>query len=157
MFFPEPGNKHYVVRDDANDPLSAYSRFGFELDDAEWPTVEHYYQGMKFEKGPIRDAIRIAENAAQAVKLAKANKKAVRKDWDDVRKVMMTRAIYIKCRTHPEVAAALLKTGTDKIVENSMYDYYWGCGRDGRGHNTYGVVLMAVRDKLLQEQGSVQG
>ena len=64
----------------------------------------------------------------------------------------MTRGFYIKCRTHPEVAKALLATDTRKIVESSMYDYYWGCGRDGRGHNTYGKVLMAVRDKLKTEE-----
>ena len=66
---------------------------------------------------------------------------------------MMTRAVYIKCRTHEEVAAALLATGDQQIVESSQYDYYWGCGRDGRGHNAFGKVLMAVRDKLKQEQG----
>ena len=38
-----------------------------------------------------------------------------------------------------------------------MYDYYWGVGRDGRGHNVFGKVLMAVRDKLMQEQDAVQG
>ena len=31
MFFPDPGKKHYVDRTDVNDPLSSYSRFGFEL------------------------------------------------------------------------------------------------------------------------------
>jgi ribA/ribD-fused uncharacterized protein len=64
----------------------------------------------------------------------------------------MTRGIYIKCRTHKEAADALLETGDQKIVESSQYDYYWGCGRDGRGHNTYGRVLMAVRDKLREER-----
>ena len=64
----------------------------------------------------------------------------------------MTRGIYIKCRTHTEVADALLATGDQKIVESSQYDYYWGCGRDGRGHNTYGNVLMAVREKLQKER-----
>jgi predicted NAD-dependent protein-ADP-ribosyltransferase YbiA (DUF1768 family) len=32
-----------------------------------------------------------------------------------------------------------------------MYDYYWGVGRDGRGYNVFGKVLMAVRDKLMEE------
>jgi ribA/ribD-fused uncharacterized protein len=60
----------------------------------------------------------------------------------------MTRAVYLKCRTHPEVAQQLLQTGQRRLVENSQYDYYWGCGRDGRGFNTFGEVLMDVRDKL---------
>ena len=157
MFFPDPGKKHYVDRTDVNDPLSSYSRFGFELDDAEWPSVEHYFQGMQFEVGEIREAIRAAETPDKAVKLAKSNKRKIRKDWKDVQQVMMTRAVYTKCRTHPEVAEVLLKTGADKILESSMFDYYWGCGRDGRGHNIYGKLLMSVRDKLLQERADAAG
>ena len=63
----------------------------------------------------------------------------------------MIRGIYIKCRTHADVAKALFETDDQKIVESSQFDYYWGCGRDGRGHNTFGKVLMAVRDKLREE------
>jgi ribA/ribD-fused uncharacterized protein len=69
---------------------------------------------------------------------------------------MMTRAVYTKCRTHQDVADLLLATGDKQIVETSTYDYYWGCGRDGRGHNTFGKVLMSVRDKLIQERESAQ-
>jgi ribA/ribD-fused uncharacterized protein len=152
MFSSETENRYYVFRGDVNNPLSAYSRLGFKLDGAEWPSVEHYYQGMKFEEGEMREAIRSTDHPSKAAKLAKANKKLVRKDWKEVRRVMMTRAVYIKCRTHQAVADLLLKTGTRQIVETTMYDYYWGCGRDGRGHNVFGKVLMDVRDKLIQEQ-----
>jgi ribA/ribD-fused uncharacterized protein len=152
MFSSKSDDRYYVVRTDVDNPLSAYSKFGFELDGAEWPSVEHYYQGMKFEQGELRDSIRSADHPAKAAKLAKANKKLIRRDWSQVRQVMMTRAVYTKCRTHQAIADMLLDTGDQQIVETSVYDYYWGCGRDGRGHNTYGVVLMAVRDKLMQER-----
>jgi ribA/ribD-fused uncharacterized protein len=56
----------------------------------------------------------------------------------------------MKCRSHAEVASALLKTGDKTIVENSQYDYYWGCGRDGRGENRYGKILMDIRTKLSE-------
>ena len=107
---------------------------------------------MKFEDGEIRESIRSADHPAEASKLAKANKKWVRKDWSQVRQVMITRAVYTKCRTHQEIADLLLSTGGKHIVESTMYDYYWGVGRDGRGHNVFGKVLMAVRDKLMQEK-----
>jgi ribA/ribD-fused uncharacterized protein len=107
---------------------------------------------MKFEEGEIRESIRSSDHPAEASKLAKANKKLVRKDWSQVRQVMMTRAVYTKCRTHREIADLLLSTGDKHIVESTMYDYYWGVGRDGRGHNVFGIVLMAVRDKLTEEQ-----
>ena len=148
MFSSVKKDPYYISRDDVNHPLASCSKLGFQLDDAEWPSAEHYYQAMKFEAGKLREAIRQADHPKKAKELADANKKLVRKDWTQVREVMMTRAIYIKCRTHESVAEALLATGEKKIIENSQYDYFWGCGRDGRGNNTYGKVLMAVRDKL---------
>lgn len=149
------GNRYLVARTDVNHPLSAYSKLGFELDGVEWPSVEHYYQGMKFEEGEIRESILSADHPAKASKLAKANRKLVRKDWQQVRQVMMTRAVYTKCRTHREVADLLLSTGDKHIVEATMYDYYWGVGRDGRGHNVFGKILMSVRDKLKQERDAM--
>lgn len=140
----------YVSRSDPTNPLAAFSKHGFILDDAEWPSVEHYYQGMKFEDEALRERIRAAANPSDAQAIAKEHKRALRDDWKKVRETVMTRGVYIKCRSHPEVARALLKTGEEKLVENSQYDYFWGCGRDGRGENRYGQVLMAVRGKLRE-------
>ncbi|MGD1983079.1 MAG: NADAR family protein [Chromatiaceae bacterium] len=153
MFFNTPESEPlYVSRSDDSHPLSSYSSLGFFLDDADWPTLEHYYQGMKFTDSGQRKAIRDTPSPEDARQLARKHVRAVREDWKEIRRTVMTRGVYIKCRTHPAVAKALLMTDSTKIVENSMYDYYWGCGRDGRGHNTYGEVLMAVREKLRAEQ-----
>ena len=94
--------------------------------------------------------IRSTDHPEKASKLAKANKKLVRKDWSQIRQVMMTRAVYTKCRTHHAVADLLLKTGAKQIVETTMYDYYWGCGKDGSGLNKLGQILEAVRAILRQ-------
>jgi len=153
MFFTKnESDPLYVSRSDDDNPLSSYSAHVFHLEDADWPTVEHYYQGMKFEDLDQREAIRNCSSPDEAAKLAWKHAGAVRKDWKAVRETIMTRGMYIQCRTHPAVAQALLETGEQKIVETSQFDYYWGCGRDGRGHNTYGKLLMAVRDKLKAEQ-----
>ncbi len=64
----------------------------------------------------------------------------------------MTRAVYTKCRTHPNIARELLATGDETLVDNNQYDYFWGCGRDRRGNNAYGKALMNVRAKLREEQ-----
>jgi len=45
---------------------------------------------------------------------------------------------------------ALLDTQEEQLVENSQYDYFWGCGRDRRGDNHYGKVLMGIRSKLAE-------
>jgi ribA/ribD-fused uncharacterized protein len=150
LFTPPPQNNQYLSRQDVNNPLSSYSKFSFHLDDADWPSSEHYYQAMKFEDADIREQVRLASDPAQAEKIAKKHKKQIRKDWDKIKETVMTRGTYIKCRTHGEVAKALLETGDKTIVENSQFDYYWGCGRDGRGTNTYGKILMDVRAKLSE-------
>ncbi len=142
----------YVSRLDTGNPLSTVSAHAFHLDGADWPTLEHYYQGMKFEDPAQREAIRASATPERARELAQGRPKAVRKDWKTIRETVMTRGVYIKARTHAEVAKALLMSDGHRLVENAQFDYYWGCGRDGRGHNTYGKVLMAVREKLKTGQ-----
>ena len=150
IFNVTPSNDVYVSRQDVTDPLSSYSKFGFFLDDADWPSAEHYYQAMKFDDAAIREQIRQAPHPMEAAKLAKQYKKHTRKDWDKVKATVMTRGTYTKCRSHEEVARALRKTADKNIVENSLYDYYWGCGRDGRGENRYGRILMDIRAKFSE-------
>ena len=142
----------YLSRSDVNEPLSSFSRHGFTLDDLLWPSVEHYFQAMKFEDPVYREVVRSADHPRKARRLGRSRLKRLRADWKRVRRVVMVRAVYMKCRTHPEIAARLLSTGSRKLVENNSYDYFWGCGRDRRGYNQYGRVLMTVREKLREEQ-----
>ena len=152
IFNVPPTNNLYVSRTDVNNPLSTCSKYGFHLDDADWPSAEHYYQAMKFEDSAIREEIRLASHPMDTPKISKRYKKQIRKDWERIKETVMTRGTYIKCRTHQEVARALLETGDKKIVENSQFDYYWGCGRDGRGENRYGKILMDIRKKLSESE-----
>jgi ribA/ribD-fused uncharacterized protein len=151
LFTADKSEKYTLSHLDPTHPLASYSKHRFELDGTEWPSVEHYYQAMTFEDEAYREQIRTTPHPADATKLGKSKKHGCRKDWDKVKETYMTRGTYIKCRTHPEVAEALLATGDMKIIETSQYDYYWGCGRDTRGHNVYGKVLMNVRGQLKSE------
>jgi ribA/ribD-fused uncharacterized protein len=151
---PQEHNSIFLSRSDTNEPLSSFSRFGFELEGVEWPSVEHYFQAMKFEDPAYREKIRAAQHPKQARRLGRTRFRKIRQDWSSLRRVVMTRAIYTRCRTHETIANALLASGDKHLVENSQYDYFWGCGRDRRGHNSYGQVLMDVRDKLREERPS---
>jgi ribA/ribD-fused uncharacterized protein len=154
MFSGNSNPAIYVSKDDLTHLLSACSRHAIELDGAQWPSVEHYYQAMKFDDAALREAIRLAEHPFDARKVAKKNRRKMRPDWVDRKITIMTRGLYVKCRTHEAVAAALLATGDANIVETSQYDYFWGCGRDQRGDNSYGKVLMGVRARLRELQDS---
>ena len=148
-------NTIYLSRFDENEPLSTYSNHGFDLEGQYWPTVEHYYQAMKFAMPEYREQIRNAETPAIATELGHDRKQKRQKDWKKNRMLMMIRAIYTKCHTYSHIAEKLLSTGNDMIMENSQYDYFWGCGRDRLGRNTYGKVLINVRNKIREERNNL--
>jgi len=146
-----PDDAVFLSRSDDTQLLGTFIPYSFELDNALWPTVEHYYQGLKFNCKDKQALIRLATSPAKARKMGRKRHKSFRKDWQQVREIVMTRAIYIRCRTYPILAEALIETGERMLVENSNYDYHWGTGRDRRGNNAYGKVLMNIRSKLVQE------
>ena len=143
----------FTSRTDTDSPLSTFVAYSFDLEGRVWPTVEHYFQGMKFSDLARQEKVRAAATPMEARKLGRKRHKSFRSDWKQVRETIMTRGVYIRARTHSELAEALLDTGDQKIVENSNFDYFWGCGRDRRGENAYGRVLMNVRAKLRETQG----
>jgi ribA/ribD-fused uncharacterized protein len=151
LFPPDTTDAVYLSRSDPLHEFGTFSRHSIFLEDQEWPSVEHYYQAMKFDDADYRERIRHADHPRKARKLGRSRWKKRRRDWKQIKVTVMTRGVYIKCRTYPEIAEALLATGGQTLVENSNYDYFWGCGRDRRGENRYGKVLMNVRDKLREE------
>ena len=94
MFRSHDPNTVLVSRVDSSNPLASHSKHGFVLDDAEWPSVEHYYQAMKFEDPVLREEIRTAPHPALAAKLARKRRRRVHKGWDDVKEAYMTRGPY---------------------------------------------------------------
>ena len=152
LFPNQTEDNFYFSMNDVNELLSRNSAHPIKLDDKEWPSVEHYFQAMQFESTAYQEKIRTAVSSDHAIKLGKTWFKKKRRDLKQVRTVLMTRALYIKCRTYPDISKRLIDIEPEKIVENSQFDYFWGCGRDHRGHNHYGKVLMNVRDKLLSEK-----
>lgn len=122
----------------------------FDLDGHRWPTAEHYYQAMKYPDRPRFNDILQAPTVALARKHGRGWLKRKRSDWPQVRTTVMTRALYTQAQIYPDFAEALLATGDRSIVEISQYDYFWGVGRDQRGDNHYGKILMKLRDKLRE-------
>jgi ribA/ribD-fused uncharacterized protein len=128
--------------------FSNFAPFGIDLDDARWPTVEHYYQAQKFADPQLRKTIRKAEKPVIAKSLADKNKAAIRPDWDAVKDEVMYRAVKRKFELHAQLRELLLATGEEDIVECAPNDYYWGVGRDGTGQNRLGKIIERIRAEL---------
>ena len=127
--------------------LSNFAPFWIDLDDARWPTVEHYYQAQKFTDPNLRHSIRQAEKPIIAKNLADENKAAIRPDWDAVKDEVMYRAVRRKFELHPELKAMLLATGEEDIAEANPADSYWGVG-GGAGLNKLGKIMARIRGEL---------
>ena len=133
------------------------------LDGETWPTAEHFYQAQKSDHPDYRAAIRAAVSPGRAKRLSappdaprrvshnswfRKNGVTPRADWHEVKLDIMRRADWAKYSQNPELARMLLATGSAELIEDSPFDLFWGTGRDGRGQNWAGRVLMEVRERL---------
>ena len=119
-----------------------------------WPTVEHYYQAMKFPQDPAwQEEIRMASTPAKAKKMGLSRDHPVRGDWEAIRERVMRTALEAKFRQNPVQLSLLQETGAARIEDTSVGDLYWGTGplRGGasQGKNRLGALLEQIR-KLLR-------
>lgn len=69
----------------------------------------------------------------------------LRVDWDDVRIPLMLHILRAKF-SNPGLMQELQDTGTSYLVHQAPWDNFWGNGRDQRGTNQLGKLLMAIRE-----------
>ena len=78
--------------------LSNFYPHGFEDDNGlYWPTVEHYFQAMKFagdEYFDYREQIRLNPSPARAKKLGQTRDYPLRDDWEKVKEEVMLYALW---------------------------------------------------------------
>jgi len=141
----------HFSRWDSDSPFSTVADYTFELDGCHWKTAEHYYQASKFKGLPYAETIMAAETAEASYALGNRWLKRKVRDWKASRQLYMTRALYRRVIEYPQVKVALLATGDTLLVETSLYDHFWGLGRDQRGDNTLGKIWMDIRKKLHSE------
>lgn len=140
----------------------------------EWPTVEHFYQAQKFSGVSATAAeealerIRLAGSPEAAARtgrtLQRTSPELIRADWGDVKVEVMRAALRAKLTRHAAVRELLLSTaggdaegrggggggaGRMVVLEDSPCDAVWGVGRDGKGGNLLGKLLMELRDSEM--------
>jgi ribA/ribD-fused uncharacterized protein len=115
-----------------------------------YKTIEHYYQAQKTIDAVEQHNITQAPTAAAAQKLGKVVK--LREDWDRVKLNIMYRGLIAKFTQHDELKTLLLSTVGQDIEEVVPWDNFWGTGRDGKGANHLGRMLMVLRHRLENEE-----
>eukprot|EP01006_Ploeotia_vitrea_P024601 TRINITY_DN57433_c0_g1_i1.p1 TRINITY_DN57433_c0_g1~~TRINITY_DN57433_c0_g1_i1.p1 ORF type:complete len:550 (+),score=47.83 TRINITY_DN57433_c0_g1_i1:40-1689(+) len=120
-----------------------YSLF---LEGVEWPSINHYYQAMKFTDNDVQEKIRAAPDPFEASYLGKNRAWGIhmRDNWDTERVEYMHRGLAAKFTQNEAAEKALLSTGNDKIVCYNDTDPFWG----SPGENELGKLLEKVRSKI---------
>ena len=138
----------------------------------EWKSVEHYFQASKFSGEDNKENIEYIEEIQQAKTPAISKKLGsikkpkngarLREDWnkdtteklDDgtilkLKDLVMLQGLTYKFDSHPEIKEKLIKTYPSILIEESKTDSYWGNGKDGKGKNMLGKILMELRKQYL--------
>jgi ribA/ribD-fused uncharacterized protein len=126
--------------------LSNLSTAGFVLRGLKWPSVEHFYQAMKYAGDPgLVERIRRADTPLRAMKAGRDRSLVVRADWEQVKVDLMREALLAKFGQNRKLATRLLDTDPEELIHESSGDGFWGRDRSGLGDNRLGVLLMEVR------------
>ncbi len=128
--------------------FSNFSSFAIEWKGKLWMTSEHVYQAEKFEDENLKEQIRNALSAHDAMKLAIVNKDKYKSDWDNIKLSVMKKILYAKVAQHPYVKKKLLQSVGRELIEDSWRDDYWGWGPNKDGQNHLGKLWMEVRDEV---------
>jgi ribA/ribD-fused uncharacterized protein len=121
----------------------------FTEDGKEWPSVEHYYQAMKFPTSPeYQEQIRKAPTALAAQKLGKSKdpRYPIRADWKEQRETILRRGIVAKFDQNRALYDLLMKTYPSPLIFADANDAFWGYGRTKMGQNRLGRILMDYRN-----------
>ena len=111
-----------------------------------YATLEHAYQAAKFLDPLLRERIAAEPNGAAARSLARRLKAHVRSDWFQVNLSIMETLCWHKFVAHRKLAALLLSTMGQDLVEDTA-DAFWGRGTlSSPGANHLGRILTSIRD-----------
>lgn len=120
------------------------------------------YKALYFKDLDILQEILVAPDAKSAKALGREVKNFDPIKWNEVSKVFMTKACYLKFDQNIFFREDLLETRNKILVEASPFDKIWGVGlhedndlildeKNWLGENRLGDVLMKVRNSLRKK------
>lgn len=111
--------------------FSNFAPYSFRIGNIDWKTSEHYFQAHKFEDEAYFNKVRLSNSPMDAANFGRARNVAIRKDWEEIKDNIMREAVYEKFSQNENIRDVLLSTGDEEIIEETVHDYYWGCGYTG--------------------------
>lgn len=132
------------------------SPFVGNIDEIEYPTVEHYFQAQKSLSLQERKMIAAAPTPGKAKRFGRHVD--LRPDWEFKKLKVMKYALKRKFDTHPDLKKQLLATDDAILIEgNTWHDNFWGdcsCPKceNIAGKNNLGKLLMMLRDEYKEEE-----
>ena len=134
--------------------LSPYAEFPMQMEvDGKlyiFPTVEHYYQAMKFYTSDERfNTILNLKNPDDARLITKTPEYKInrRADFDKNKFDIMEKGLRAKFMQNQKAADLLKKTGNAVLIKSCPVCYKCGFGI-GSGQNRMGKILMKIRNEL---------
>lgn len=138
--------------------LSPYAEFPISMEvdgkSYDFPTVEHYYQAMKFYADDERfHTVKNLKNPDDARLITKTPeyKTGRRSDFDINKFAIMEKGLRAKFLQNPQAAEMLKNTGDAVLIKSCTVCYKCGFG-EGSGENRMGKILMKIREELSGTQ-----
>lgn len=129
--------------------LSCFYRWPLLWKGTLWPGAEWAYQAAKFNgELSIQEKIRRAVSPQQAKFFGHHffhQDKTAEMAWERSKVDVMVHIQAAKF-DDPQMRGLLLSTGYEVLIHKAPWDAFWGDGRDGRGENRLGLIIMERRE-----------
>ena len=117
----------------------------------EFPSAEYAYQFAKFKDETVREwAMEAPKPHLLAILAHGLFSWDIVSNWSEIKVQRMYNVLCAKFSDR-ELMYKLLDTGDSFLIENSKSDAFWGIGKNQKGKNMLGVLLMRVREEIKEE------
>lgn len=114
-----------------------------------FPNREAYYQAHKTKDKTFRSKIINSLEASRSKYFGSAKSGCpIVDDFDAGREKLMRKAIRYQMTQNQVLRRLLRDTKDAKLIEDAPWDDFFGTGRDGKGKNVHGKLLMEYRDEF---------
>ncbi|KAK3091073.1 hypothetical protein FSP39_016955, partial [Pinctada imbricata] len=132
------------------DPLSNFYSMTLYWNKHRFHSVEQAFQyekALRHGEKSLASKIDQSRHAGIAKKLGRQVKLDPR--WDMEKERLMYNLLRTKSRQCGEFREKLIESGENQLLENKP-DPFWGIGKDGKGMNVLGKMMVELRSELLQ-------